>query len=147
MYSLLDLNWGNKLGLSLNEDGVRRSGDVLLGFTTINFATLTNIWPDELAGIEEKISCQLEIDALYRGYLERQQKDIDSFKRDEALTIPDHLDFSSIPGLSAELVEKFNVARPATLGSAARIAGVTPSALMVLLRHIKRNPAKRQKAS
>lgn len=140
-------NEGNKRGLKLNEDGMRRSGETLLGFTMIDFAMLKNIWPDELADIAPMIAQQLEIDALYQGYLSRQQRDIDSFKKDEALRIPDDLDFSLIPSLSAELVEKFHVARPATLGAAARIAGVTPSALTALLYHIKRNSSPRREAS
>lgn len=140
-------NEGNKHGLSLNEDGMRRSGEVLLGFATINFDDLKNIWPDELANISDSTARQLEIDALYRGYLHRQQRDIDSFRKDEALAIPDGLDFSLISSLSAELVEKFHVARPATLGAAARIAGVTPSALTTLLHHIKRQQPKQRKAS
>lgn len=140
-------NEGNKHGLSLNEDGVRRSGEVLLGFATINFEDLKDIWPDELANISASTAQQLEIDALYRGYLHRQQRDIDSFRKDEALAIPDGLDFSLISSLSAELVEKFHVARPATLGAAARIAGVTPSALTTLLHHIKRQQPKQRKAS
>ncbi len=140
-------NEGNKYGLNLNEDGMRRNGETLLGFTTINFATLKDIWPTELAGISEQIGQQLEIDALYKGYLVRQQRDIDSFKKDEALIIPDDLDFSLIASLSNELVEKFHVARPATLGAAARIAGVTPSALTTLLHHIKRQQSEQRKAS
>ncbi len=140
-------NEGNKHGLKLNEDGMRRTGETLLGFTMIDFSMLKNIWPDELAGVSKAIAQQLEIDALYQGYLSRQQRDIDSFKKDEALRIPDDLDFSLIPSLSAELVEKFHIARPATLGAAARIAGVTPSALTALLYHIKRNSSTRRVAS
>lgn len=140
-------NEGNKHGLKLNEDGTRRDGEVLLGFTQIDFSMLKNVWPEELANVSEVTAQQLEIDALYRGYLIRQQRDIDSFKKDEVLRIPDDLDFSLIPGLSTELVEKFDVARPATLGAAARIAGVTPSALTALLYHVKRNSSSRRKAS
>lgn len=140
-------NEGNKHGLKLNEDGVRRDAETLLGFTTINFLDLQAIWPDELGDIDVVISRQLEIDSLYRSYLGRQQKDIDSFKKDEALRIPDDLDFALIPSLSTELVEKFQVARPATLGAASRISGVTPSALTVLLRHIKRQQETQRKAS
>lgn len=140
-------NEGNKHGLKLNEDGMRRDGETLLGFTMINFEMLRNIWPEELANISEAIAQQLEIDALYKGYLVRQQRDIDSFKKDEALAIPEGLDFSAIPGLSAELIEKFDTARPATLGAAARIAGVTPSALTALLYQIKRQQTPQRKAS
>lgn len=140
-------NEGNRHGLSLNEDGTRRDGEVLLGFNQIDFSMLKNVWPDALANVSEATAQQLEIDALYRGYLIRQQRDIDSFKKDESLRIPDDLDFSLVPSLSTELVEKFHTARPATLGAAARIAGVTPSALTALLYHIKRQIPSQRKAS
>jgi len=80
----------------------------------------------------------VEIEAGYAGYLQRQEADIRAFRRDEALAIPDDLDFDAIPGLSAEVRAKLRHARPATLGQAARISGVTPAALTVLLGHVRR---------
>ncbi|MGD9744555.1 MAG: tRNA uridine-5-carboxymethylaminomethyl(34) synthesis enzyme MnmG, partial [Dongiaceae bacterium] len=80
---------------------------------------------------------QLEIDGRYAGYIERQAADIHAFRRDEALLLPPTLDYSGIGGLSTEMREKLSQARPATLGAAARIAGVTPAALTALLRHIR----------
>lgn len=134
-------NEAQKAGLKIKQDGVRRDGMVLLGFSTINFERLTNIWPDELSAVDTKISEQLEIDAMYQGYLERQEQDIAAFRKDEEKVIPEDLDFADIPGLSNEMQEKFKEARPATLGAAARIAGVTPAALTLLLGHIKKRSA------
>jgi len=91
--------------------------------------------------VAPEIAEQLEIDARYAGYLERQARDIAAFRRDEALLLPDGLDYGSIGGLSAEIRGKLGAARPATLGAAARISGVTPAALVALLRHVKRRPA------
>ncbi len=128
-------------GLKIKQDGVRRNGMVLLGFSNINFDRLRQIWPERLSDVTEKIAEQIEIDAMYHGYLERQEQDIAAFRKDEALLVPDDLDFSKISGLSNEMQEKFKEARPATLGAAARIAGVTPASLTLLLGHIKKRKA------
>jgi len=134
-------NEAEKHGLNINKDGVRRDGETLLAFSTIDFGMLKAIWPDVLGGMDPAIAEQLSIDAMYRGYLERQQQDVEAFRKDEALVIPDDLDFALVTGLSNEMREKFKEARPATLGAAARIAGVTPAALTLLLGHIKRRRA------
>ena len=134
-------NQAAEFGLKINRDGVRRDGVTLLGFTDISFEKLGEIWPDELAGVSKDIARQVEIDALYRGYLDRQTQDVAAFRKDEALRIPEALDFSDIQGLSNEMREKFTQARPTTLGAAARIAGVTPAALTILLAHIKKKKA------
>jgi tRNA uridine 5-carboxymethylaminomethyl modification enzyme len=88
------------------------------------------------------IAEQLEIDSRYAGYLERQARDIAAFRRDEALRLPDGLDYAAVGGLSAEVRGKLAGARPATLGAAARISGVTPAALVALLQYVKRAPAR-----
>lgn len=134
-------NEAGRHGLKINQDGVRRSAVTLLGFSDITFETLQAIWPDELKDIDPSIARQVEIDAMYRGYLERQQQDVDAFRKDEALEIPEDLVFDRIEGLSNEMKEKFATARPSTLGAAARIAGVTPAALTILLAHIKKRRA------
>jgi tRNA uridine 5-carboxymethylaminomethyl modification enzyme len=102
-------------------------------------ARLAAIWP-ELGAIPSNIAEQLEIDARYAGYLERQARDIAAFRRDEALLLPDLLDYGAIGGLSAEIRGKLSTSRPATLGAAARISGVTPAALVALLQYVKRPP-------
>ncbi len=131
-------NEAAKVGIQINQDGVRRDGEALLAFSTIDFARLKEVWPDTLGTVEPTIARQLEIDAMYAGYLERQAQDVAAFRKDEALEIPDDLDFDTVNGLSNEMRQKFSEARPATLGAAARIAGVTPAALTLLLAHVKK---------
>ena len=96
-------------------------------------------WP-ELAALPPAIAEQLEIDARYAGYLERQARDIAAFRRDETLMLPEELDYAAVGGLSAEVRGKLAAARPATLGAAGRISGVTPAALVALLQYVKRRP-------
>ena len=129
-------------GIEVNLDGTRRSAWEMLSYPGIKMAHLASIWP-ELATIEPDITAQLEIQGLYATYLTRQSSDIEAFRRDEGLTIPASMVFDGIPGLSAEVVDKLNQARPATLGAAARISGMTPAALMVLLAEIKRGRSRR----
>jgi tRNA uridine 5-carboxymethylaminomethyl modification enzyme len=130
-----------KLGFKIKQDGIRRTAETLLGFNEFDFADLLKIWPDEISKISQNSIEQLEIDASYKSYLDRQKEDVNAFRKDEALLIPDTLDFDDVIGLSNEMREKFKTARPATLGAAARIAGVTPAALSLLLRYVKRRKA------
>ena len=95
------------------------------------------MWP-ETASFAPAILQQVANDSLYAGYLDRQQADITAFRKDEALALPDGLDYGRIGGLSNEMREKLGTARPATLGAASRIPGVTPAALTALLRHVRR---------
>ncbi|WP_414639847.1 tRNA uridine-5-carboxymethylaminomethyl(34) synthesis enzyme MnmG [Arenibaculum sp.] len=124
-------------GLAVNHDGVRRSAADLLRHPDLDLARLAAIWP-ELAALPPAVAEQLEIDGRYAGYLERQDADIRAFRRDEALALPDDLDVEAIGSLSAEIRQKLGRAKPATLGAAARIPGMTPAALVALLRHVKR---------
>jgi tRNA uridine 5-carboxymethylaminomethyl modification enzyme len=126
-----------RAGLTVNQDGVLRSAADLLGHQGVDLSRLAGIWP-ELAGIPPAIAEQLEIDARYAGYLERQDADIRAFRRDEALQLPDDLDYDTIGSLSSEIRFKLRQARPTTLGAAARISGVTPPALVALLKHVRR---------
>jgi tRNA uridine 5-carboxymethylaminomethyl modification enzyme len=123
----------------VSQDGVARSARRLLAYPGVTVARLAALWP-ELRGLPPQIAEQMEIEAAYDGYLDRQQADIAAFRRDEALEIPPDLDFDGIGGLSAEVREKLSRGRPATLGQAARISGVTPAALTALLRHVRRRP-------
>lgn len=125
-----------KRGFKVNQDGVARSISDLLGNPDIDLMALASIWP-ELSELEPEIAEQLEIEAQYAGYLTRQQADISSFRKDEGLRIPDGLDFDTVAGLSSEARLKLGRARPATLGQAARVDGVTPAALTSLMVHIK----------
>ena len=132
---------GAKHGLKINQDGVKRSAKTLLSYPTVAFEQIAAIWP-ELREIPANIIEQLVIDATYSGYLVRQEADILAFRKDENLLLPADLDYTAIGGLSNEVQEKLNNAKPATLGAAARISGVTPAALTALLRYVKRKDNK-----
>jgi tRNA uridine 5-carboxymethylaminomethyl modification enzyme len=124
-------------GLALNRDGRRRSAFELLSHPNIGIARLAGIWP-ELAHLPTKIAEQLEIDAKYEVYLSRQAADIAAYRRDESLQLPASLDYSQLPGLSNEVRQKLAAARPATIGQAARMDGITSAALTLLVAHLKR---------
>jgi tRNA uridine 5-carboxymethylaminomethyl modification enzyme len=127
-------------GFTVNQDGVRRSAFDLLRIPEIDLARLAEFWP-ELRTLRADVSEQIEIEARYAGYLERQEADIRAFHRDEALALAPDLDYRAIISLSNEVREKLDTARPATLGAAARIPGMTPAAIVTLLRHVKRRPS------
>ena len=127
-----------KAGIEINLDGVRRTAWEMLCYPKISMERLSHIWP-ELNTLEKPIARQLEIEGLYASYLSRQDADIAAFRRDEALHIPTDMVFLGIAGLSREVSDKLTQSRPATLGAAARISGMTPAALTVLLTHIKRS--------
>jgi tRNA uridine 5-carboxymethylaminomethyl modification enzyme len=126
-----------KHGLHINKDGVRRTALDLLRYPEIDFPRLCEVWP-ELNSLSPDIAEQVEIDGKYAGYLDRQEADIRAFRKDEALELPTDLDPDSIASLSAEIRQKLRNAKPATLGAAARIPGMTPAALTALLRHVKK---------
>jgi tRNA uridine 5-carboxymethylaminomethyl modification enzyme len=128
-----------KQGIAVNADGVPRSAAELLGYSGIDMSRLAQIWP-ELTVIPADIAEQLEIDARYAGYIERQEADIRAFRRDEALRLPRDLDYRMIGSLSTEIRTKLQAAQPETLGAAARVSGVTPAALVALLRYVRREP-------
>ncbi len=129
-------NGAAEWGWSLNRDGVRRSALELLGHPEVGRERVLAAWP-ELADTRADVLEQLEIESRYAGYLERQERDIAAFRRDEALALPEDLPYEQIGGLSAEVLAKLKAARPATLGAAARISGVTPAAVTALLRFVK----------
>jgi len=124
-------------GITVNEDGNARNAIELLAYPGIDLARLATVWP-ELSSLPPEVAEQMEIDARYAGYLERQERDVAAFRRDEALLLPADLDYSSVGSLSREVSDKLAAARPATLGAAARISGVTPAALVALLKYVKR---------
>ena len=123
-------------GIAAARDGVARSALKLAGQPGVTADALASIWP-AVAGIPAPILRQIANDSRYAGYLDRQQADIDAFRRDEALVLPADLDFREIGGLSGEAREKLEAARPATVGAAGRIPGMTPAALTALLRHVR----------
>jgi tRNA uridine 5-carboxymethylaminomethyl modification enzyme len=130
-------NEAAKYGISLNHDGQRRTAFELLSYPQLGIADVARIWP-QFAAFDPKIAGQLEIDAKYAVYLDRQSADIDSYRRDESFELPDTLDYDALPGLSHELRQKLQKHRPRTIGQAGRIDGVTPAALALLVAHVKR---------
>ena len=129
-------NEARKHGLNIRLDGARRSATELLAFPDVEFDALARIWP-ELNGFQPDVVEQLEVDSHYAGYLDRQDADIIAFRRDEALALPGDLDYGTIHGLSNEARTKLARIRPATLGQAARIDGMTPAALTLVLAHVR----------
>ena len=127
----------NARGIAVNSDGRRRNGMELLAYKDVGMKQLVALWP-ELAAVPAAISAQVEIEAHYAGYLDRQQADIDAFRRDEALELPMDLEYDQMTGFSNEVREKLKHHSPATLGAAARIPGITPAALTILLAHVRR---------
>ena len=131
-------NEAAKFGLALNRDGQRRTAFELLSYPDIDLAMLRPIWP-RLGELAPKIAEQLEINAKYAVYLERQAADVAAFRRDETIVLPDGLDYAQIPGLSNEARHKLTAARPATIGQAGRIDGITPAALTLLAAFVRRS--------
>jgi tRNA uridine 5-carboxymethylaminomethyl modification enzyme len=130
-------NEAESYGISLKHDGQRRTAFELLSYPTLGIAEVVRIWP-QLAAIDPKIATQLEIDAKYAVYLDRQNADIESYRRDESFELPGDLDYSGLKGLSNEIRQKLQVHRPVTIGQASRIDGITPAALTLLVAHVRR---------
>jgi tRNA uridine 5-carboxymethylaminomethyl modification enzyme len=126
-----------RAGIAVKQDGSRRNGFELLRYPGIGLGELSALWP-ELTAVPTALREILETEARYQGYLERQQADVEAYRRDEALRLPAGLDFALVGGLSTEARQALEAARPATLGAAARLPGMTPAALVALLRHVKR---------
>jgi tRNA uridine 5-carboxymethylaminomethyl modification enzyme len=129
-----------RAGLPVKADGQRRDLIQLLAYPAIGFDELAQVWP-QIAAWPAAVREQLEIDAAYSGYLDRQAADAAAFRRDEDLRLPADLDYAGVGGLSNEVREKLAAVRPLTLGQAARIEGVTPGALTALLAHVRRRAA------
>ncbi len=129
-----------KAGFKINADGRRRGFSELLAYRDIGFDDLARLWP-QITAWPAFAREQIEIDAAYAGYMSRQDADIALFRRDESLSLPADLDYAALGGLSNEAREKLAAVRPATLGQAARIEGVTPGALTALLSHVRRRAA------
>ena len=124
-------------GIKINLDGKRRTLDEILSINTIEITKLYKLFPN-LKKLRNDVAEQLHINARYRAYFQRQKEDIENFKRDEDLKIPLNIDYSSIGSLSNEAVERLDESRPETLAAASKIPGVTPAALVALLRFVKR---------
>ncbi|MCO4823255.1 MAG: tRNA uridine-5-carboxymethylaminomethyl(34) synthesis enzyme MnmG [Amylibacter sp.] len=135
-------NEAAKVGIKINQNGTRRSGLEFLSFKDVTLVTLSKLWPD-LPTFDSAIGQQVQNDAMYANYIQRQNADIKALKRDENLKIPRGFEFVGLPGLSNELQKKLSATMPETLGQASRIDGMTPAALTLLLGRVKQfNAAK-----
>src|SRR5580698_973364 len=130
-----------KHGLTLRQDGQRRSAFELLAYPQIGVANLKKVWPC-FGEIEANIAEQVEIDAKYAVYLRRQATDVESYRRDEGLALPHDLGYDAVPGLSNEVRAKLHAHKPRTIGQAGRIDGMTPAALTLLVAYLRRQERK-----
>jgi len=140
---LISPNAAAKHSIKIAMDGIKRTGIEVLSQKSVTLEKLRQIW-DNVPQYERYIDEQVEIDAHYAGYLKRQTHDIEAFKKDEAISIPDDIDYENFSGLSNEIKIKLKLIKPKTLGQALRIDGVTPAAATLLLAFVKR---KRYKVS
>ena len=129
-------NEAQRHGIAVKLDGTRRNALEFLALPEVDFPILARIWP-ELTELGTDLQESLRTDAQYAGYLGRQEADILAFRRDEGLALPAELDFRAVCGLSTEVQQKLQKIRPTTLGQAARIDGVTPAALTLVLAHVR----------
>lgn len=141
LYSATDLK---KVGIQLKQDGTKRTAYQLLSFPEIGFEDLVAV-NGQLSEIDENTRDQLSKDALYANYIERQQRDVDAMKRDENLLISRDFDYQPLDGLSNELKAKLQAARPQNLAQAARVDGMTPAAITLLL--AKMRQAQKEKSA
>ena len=130
-------------GVLISQDGTKRTGFECLAIEAVSWDALVLISPD-LANIDNGTRAQLSKDALYANYIARQQRDIESLRRDEAQVIPVDFDFTQIEGLSNELKSKLDSQKPANIAQASRVDGMTPSGLLLLLSKIRAASAKKQ---
>lgn len=126
----------NALGIKVNQDGRHRSLLDLLSLPEVSFEQLSDKYP-ELKGLSQDLQTRIEADALYAGYLDRQEADIIAFRREESQSIPEGFDFN-LPGLSREIADRWAIGQPRTVGQASRMEGVTPAAMAILVVHLKK---------
>ena len=136
-------NEAQKLGWKVNQDGQRRSAGEYLAYPTIDMAAIETGFPD-VAALSEAVKAQLEIEAMYAGYIERQKDDVEALRREESLELPRDLDYAAVGGLTNEVRAKLEMIRPATLGQAGRIEGMTPGGLTALLAFVRRRPDRKR---
>ena len=134
---ILSPNQLQKKDIKIKLDGKKRSAMELLSHNNITFEKLEKIWP-ELTSLDKETREQIEIEAVYSSYLKRQRADIDDFKKEEGLIIPRNTNFKNVGSLSNEIVEKLIKINPPTLGAASRISGVTPAAIIAIMRYLKK---------
>ena len=131
----------SKFAIKIAKDGIFRTANEILTQKGVDMRKIREIWP-EIPIFDKEIDDQIEINAHYKGYLKRQKADILAFKRDENLIIPNKINYDNLSGLSNEVKAKFKQIKPRTMGQALRIDGITPSAVYILLSHVKRRSIK-----
>tara|TARA_B100001123_G_scaffold399167_1_gene483919 strand:+ start:967 stop:2268 length:1302 start_codon:yes stop_codon:yes gene_type:complete len=130
-------NQAQKYNIKIAKDGLKRSAFEILSREGVSFNKIRSIWSN-IPAASKKEEEQIEINAHYSGYLEKQEADILAFRKDENLTIPNNIDYGKLSGLSNEVKSKFRLIKPKTLGQALRIDGITPAAVYILLSHVKK---------
>ena len=133
----------SKLGIAVNQDGIKRSAHELLGHRDIGKERVLEIWP-EVAQIPEQYLELCRNNSMYESYVRRQEADIEAYRKDENLVFPEGMDFCSVGGLSNEARQALETVKPQTLGQAARIPGITPAAAIILLRHVRAQGRRRR---
>jgi tRNA uridine 5-carboxymethylaminomethyl modification enzyme len=128
-------------GLGIKRDGRRRTAFELLALPGVDLARLRAVWP-AVGAMAPAVAAQIEVDARYAAYVERQEADVAACRREESVGIARDFDYARVPGLSAEVRQKLEALRPATLAQAGRMEGMTPAALMLLLAHLRRGPGR-----
>jgi tRNA uridine 5-carboxymethylaminomethyl modification enzyme len=129
-------NEAARAGIRINQDGVRRTALDLLTYPDVSPDALRRMWP-QFGAVPSFALEQLHADAVYSGYIDRQRADVEAFRRDEGLKLPEDIDYAAVPGLSHEARQKLARIRPATLGQASRIDGMTPAALGLILGYVR----------
>tara|TARA_B100001173_G_scaffold261869_1_gene235577 strand:- start:136 stop:774 length:639 start_codon:yes stop_codon:yes gene_type:complete len=141
--NFLSPNHAKTFSIKIAMDGVKRSAIEIIGQRNVNMAKMRQIFPS-IPSFGPHLDRQVEIDAHYLGYLVRQSNDIESFRRDESVTIPESINYDLLSGLSNEIKSKLKTIRPKTLGQAIRIDGVTPAAVIIILSYLRRSKSKRR---
>ena len=131
----------SEFDIKIAKDGILRSSNEILAQKGVDMLKIRKIWP-EIPYFNREIDEQVEINAHYKGYLNKQKADILAFKRDENLIIPNKINYDDLSGLSNEVKAKFRLIKPKTMGQALRIEGITPAAVYILLSHVKRKSIK-----
>ncbi len=131
-----------KNNIKIKLDGKKRSAFELLSYKDINFKHLEKIWP-ELKNLDADTKEQIQIESIYSSYLSRQRADVEDFKKEEGLKIPKIIEYKKVGSLSNEIIEKLTKIKPPTLGAASRISGVTPAAVIAIMRYIKKTNNKK----
>ena len=133
----------SKLGVAVNQDGIKRSAYELLGHRDIGKERVLEIWP-EVGQIPQQYLELCRNNSMYESYVRRQEADIEAYRKDENLVFPKGMDFGSLGGLSNEARQALETVKPQTLGQAARIPGITPAAAIILLRHVRAQGRRRK---